>query len=655
MTRRYLGVVVGLAICAAGCGGSDGPRPAAPGARGASTAAGPMDKSAYPVFPDPDAGADPAVPAEQGGRGFTGEGWETNTAFDLIGDPRAVKGGLFRESTADYPATLRYIGPNVSTWNQMLHGMAYEPLLGQDPITLDYIPVLATHWQVSEDKQTFRFRLDPNARFSDGEPVTSDDVVASWKLYVDRTVQSPFHNAEYSKFEQPVAESPYIVRVRAKQKSWTSLMIFSSMFVYPEHVLKTMIGADYIRDWNDRMLPGSGPYTVTAADQDKGKSVTLRRRPDYWAEKYRRNIGQSNFDQIRYVVVRDENLEFEMFKKGDLDYYVVRRAQQWAEEFDFDKMQRGWIQRRKIWNHKPESVQGIAFNMRQAPYSDLRVRKALRHLYNRELMVEKLMFGEYQLMDSFFPYTVYENPSNEKIRYDPAKAVALLAEAGWNTRNAQGQLVRDGKPLVIEVLYYTRGFEKYYTIFQDDLRKVGVTLNLRYVTPETGFKILDDLAFGMFSVGYGGGSAFPLPSQFFESSRADQKASNNVTGFKNARADEIFKAYEVEFDLKKRIPLLQELDGIVMSQHPYIFEWNAPFTRVAYWNRFGQPKGLITRLGDYRDPPGLWWHDRAAGQRLDAAMGSNGSLPVGPLDDKHWLEYQRVEETEGATAETTAP
>lgn len=610
-----------------------------------------VDKNAYPVFPDADAGADPSVPAEQGGKGFTGQGWETNTDFDLIGDPRAVKGGVFRESTPDFPATLRYIGPNLSVWNAMLSGLVYETLLGMDPTSLAYIPVLATHWQISPDKVTYRFRIDPNARFNDGTPVTSEDVIASWKLNVDKTVQDPFRNSEYGKFEQPVAESKYIVRVKAKELSWLSLYIFSGMSIYPAHVLKDLTGATYIKQYNDKMLPGTGPYTVTPADIEKGKSIRIKRRPDYWAEKYRRNIGTGNFDEIREIVVRDDNLEFEMLKKGDLDYFHVRRAQMWVEELNFDKIQNGVLQKRKVWNHKPDSIQGMALNTRRKPYDDIRVRKALAYLYNRELMIQKLMLNEYLMMDSVFPGTIYENPSNEKIRFDPQKAVQLLAEAGWKDRNPQGQLVKDGTPLTLEVLYYDRGFEKYYTIYQEDLRKAGINLNLRFVTPETAFKLLDDQQFDMFGVGYGGGGPFPQPSQFFASAQADQKASTNVTGFKDQRADEILRLYEGEFDLNKRAVLLRELDGIVTSSHNYILEWTAPFERMVYWNKFGQPKGIITRIGDYRDPPGLWWFDPEKNRQLEEALrDSSKKLEVGPSEDRYWLDFARVEEHQNPPA-----
>ena len=182
MTRTSIGAALGLALFTAACGGGSQPEQAAPAAAPAApTAAVQADKNAYPVFPDADAGADPAVPAEQGGKGFTGEGWQTNNTYELLGDPRAVKGGTFREFMLDFPGTLRVEGPESNTaLNYMIGPMVYESLLTVHPTSLDYMPVLATHWQVSDDKLTYRYRINPNARWVDGQPVVADDVVASW-------------------------------------------------------------------------------------------------------------------------------------------------------------------------------------------------------------------------------------------------------------------------------------------------------------------------------------------------------------------------------------------------------------------------------------------------------------------------------------------
>ena len=654
--RLYMVVTLVAAVATAACGGGTD-RAAQQETRGEYMASSardvPMEKDAYQVFPNADAGVDPAVPAEHGGRGFTGEGWETNTDFDLIGDPRAVKGGVFREAMNDFPATLRYIGPNLSVWNSKLSGMVYESLLSMHPTTLDYIPALATHWQVSRDKLTYRFRIDPNARWNDGQPVTAADVIATWKLNVDPTVQDPLRNAMFNGFQQPVAESKYIVRVTAKEPSWTNLYYFSGMAIYPAHVLTDVNGARLIREYNDKMLPGTGPYFVTPADVDKGNRVSIKRRQDYWAEDYRRNVGLNNFDEVRQIAVRDRNLEFEMFKRGDLDYFMVNRAQMWVDELDFDWIQRGLIQKRKIYNHGPNSIGGIALNTRRQPFDDLRVRKALRHLYHRELMVQKLMYGEYDLMDSAYPGTIYENPENEKVRYNPERALQLLADAGWSERDASGRLVKNGRPLTLELVYYDRASEPSLTVFQEDLRRAGITLNLRYVTPETAFKLIDEQQFDMVSVAYGGGGPFPMPLQFFHSAQADQKASTNITGFKNARADELIEHYDRAFEIGERRKILRELDALVTAEHHWLMDWYAPFARILYWNKFGHPPGYITRIGDYRDPPTLWWFDPGKAERLEQARRTGGSLPVGESDIRYWLDFARIEEegTAGAAPE----
>src|SRR5215207_3226889 len=192
-SRLVLPGLLTLILTLAACGGgsdSGGPGGTSTGATSNETAS--LNKDDYPVFPNADAGADPNVSADQGGKGFTGQGWETNTSFELLGDPRAAKGGSVHDALADFPGTLRTEGPESnSAFNYGVTTMVYERLLDIDASTLNFIPQLATHWQISPDKLTYRFRLNPNARFSDGTPVTADDVVASYDFVMDKTLQDP--------------------------------------------------------------------------------------------------------------------------------------------------------------------------------------------------------------------------------------------------------------------------------------------------------------------------------------------------------------------------------------------------------------------------------------------------------------------------------
>jgi microcin C transport system substrate-binding protein len=509
--------------------------------------------------------------------------------------------------------------------------------------------VLATHWQISEDRSTYRFRIDPNARWADGEPVTADDVVATWSFYMDKGLQAPMSELVYSKFDKPVAQSKYLVSVKSQVENWRNFLYFAaSMQILPAHILQDVDGAKYLADYNFKLLPGTGPYRVDEADIDKGNSITIRRRNDYWAANVRRNVGLNNFDEVREVVVRDRKLIFEMFKKGDLDYYFVNISREWVEELNFDRVQRGLIQKRKIFNDNPSGVAGLAFNTRKQPFTDLRVRKALTLLQNRKVLIERLFFNEYVPQNSYYSGGLYENPSNPKNEYDPQAALQLLAEAGWSSRDNQGRLVKDGQPLVLELLYSDKGSETWMTIYQEDLSKVGIGLNLRFVTPETLFKLVMERNFDFVSLAWGG-LLFPNPETSYASSLADQPDTNNITGFKSARVDELLGEYDREFDQQKRVAIIREIDGILASSYEYILGWDAPFNRIAYWNKFGHPEGYVSRIGDYRDMVTMWWIDAQRDAELKRALGDDSvSLPVGATEVRYWPEYGAREKAAAA-------
>jgi len=650
MRQKLLAIIMSLALALTiSCSRGSQPSSAPESESGVSEPRAPStpvstNKNDYPVFPDADAGADPSVPAEQGGKGFTGKGWETNTDFDFIGDPHALKGGLLRDHLADFPGTLRMEGPESnSAFNYGVVALAYESLLSIHPTTLDYIPALATHWQISPDKMTYRFRINPNARFSDGVPVTSEDVVASYDFRMDKTLQSPTDEITFKKFERPVAESKYIVRVHAKELNWRNFLYFSGMSIFPAHILKDVNGEKYIKEYNYKLLPGTGPYTISEQDIDKGKSISARRRKDYWADKARANVGSNNFDELHFVVVRDENLAFEMFKKGELDIYLPASARQWVEQYNFDSIQRGLIQKRKIFNNAPQGFEGFAMNTRRPPFDDIRVRKALTFLLNRPLLIEKIMFNQYLPLNSYYAGSEYENPDDPKNEYNPQEAVKLLAEAGWSSRDAQGRLVKNGQPLEIEMLYDSKMWEPHLTVYQEDLRKAGINLNLRLITGEQRFQMVSQRKFQMALMAWGA-LIFPNPETQWHSSLADVNSTNNITGFKNARVDELCKAYDKMFKNQDRINANREIDGILANAYHYVLLWDAPYTRIAFWNKFGVPPGYIPRTGDASAVQAMWWIDPAKEAKLKQALRNPSmKLEVGADEDRYWLEYTAKE------------
>lgn len=606
-------------------------------------------------------GADPSVTAEMGGKGFEAiaeaEGWQTGTLTDdqlkLVASPDATKGGELKFPITDFPATFRAYGKDENSQiTRMIHGMVYEPLITVNPITLEFLPVLASHWKVDPDGQTYWFRIDPNARFSDGQPVTSEDLIATYNLAVDSTILSPATNVFYQEFDPPQAISKYIFKVHAKQKGWKNLLYFGGTEVLPASVIKGMSGKDYLDKFQYDMPPGSGPYIVRPEDINNGKVMSLTRRTNWWSADYPINRGQNNFDKVTLLVVRDERLELEKFKKGEVDLYIIRRAQWYEEEFKFEEVKRGLVQVRRIFTDEPQGVSGLIFNMRKPPFDDAKVREAFGYLFNREGLVKNLMYNAYVMIDSYYPGSVYENPNNPKVRYNPEKAAQLLAEAGYTKRNSEGILVNEktGKPLVLE-MPITEDAVRIMTPVQQDLKKAGVKLEFKKVDGPTQFKMLNERNFNIAYMSWGA-SLYPNPKSEYRSSLADVPNTNNLGGFKNTRADELIDKEQVTFDQAERVKILQELDGLLIASHMYALGWSAPFQRVAYWNKFGYPEFYLGKISDWRYVLSGWWASPEKTKKLNEALKDKSiNLGEGERDVKFWPDYNaKHRQAEAVTA-----
>lgn len=593
---------------------------------------------------DTPAGPDPSVTAEQGGSGFTGEGWTTNTTYNFLGDPKAVKGGSISWSIPDFPATLRQYGKDENSYyTRMMQNLIYESLLNTDPVTEDYIPRLASHWQVSEDKKTYKFRINPIARWADGKPVTSDDILATWKLATDRGLLSGTGEVYKEYLEDPVAESKYIVVFKAKKDGWLPLSIAGGIRILPAHVIGTETASDYLSKHNYDVVPGTGPYYVKKEDVEKERSIILRRRSDYWAEKERFSTGLNNFDIIKTDVVSDETLMFEKFKKGETDVYSVNRAQWWAEKTDFDDVKRGIVIKRRIFNQNPAGLSGLAFNLRKAPFDDIKVRKAFQMLYDIDKFNEKLFYSAYKPTKSLFPATPYANPGNYVSGFNLDSAIMLLEEAGWKEKNSDGYRMKNGKPFEIELTFTQPSQERYLTIFQEDLKKAGVKLNLKQVDGTTQFKIGNQRNFNLIQVNWAGQNP---PSHEFNivSRTAEDTNSTNWPGYKNLDVDKLVAKYNISYDKKERVELTRQMDSIIVAMQPYIFGWYADYTRLLWHNKFGYPKWYLSRFDDFYSGTeqsifAMWWSDpKRIEEYEDASKNKDRKLTVEEVDESYWLK-----------------
>lgn len=595
---------------------------------------------------------DLTTPAEQGGYGFEKIAeslgfetyiWSEEKDGTFFGDPDAKKGGRLHYVHSLFPRTLRVIGQNSSQVinSRAIKDMCYEGLLGQHPATLEFIPGLASHWYISEDKTTFKYRINPDARWSDGKPVTAADVVATYDLRMDETILMPSEQLTFGKYERPVAESKYIISVKAKEVNWRNFLYISTMAIHPNHILKDLDGAAFIEEYAFSLVPGTGPYIIPESKILNQESFTLVRRDDYWAKDNPFNRFKYNFDEIKVSVVKDNDaLRYEKFKKGEQDIFTVNRAQRWVEETDFEATQKGWIKKQRVFSERPAGTSGYFFNMRKWPFDDKRVRYAFCYLYNREKMNKEMYYSEYDMMNSLYAGSMYENPNNNKFEHNPEMAVQLLNEAGYTARNEDGWLIHEptGKILSFQ-LDLPKTYEYMATPVQQMLKEYGIDMQIKFVDYNTMIKNVNERNFTIGMLAYSG-LVYPNPETSYRSSLADQNDNNNVWGFKSERVDELLDEYDVCFDQDRRVEIIQEIDGIVNDVHPTAYSIARNYIRTMWWDKFGHPEWKLSRyVGEYWDIFYYWWVDDEKVARLEETMAKNGDLEILPLDMTYWPEY----------------
>ncbi len=590
---------------------------------------------------------------EEGGYGFENIykelGYETyifsDEDYKYYGSPKAQKGGHIKHIRSRFPATMRVLGQhyNYSENIDIIIPLCYQTLLGTHPVTLEYTPDLATHWKVSDDKMQMWFRINPDARFSDGKEVTAEDVIASWDIRMDETILMPSTQLVYGKLERPEALGKYIVMVKAKTLNWRNLLYFGGMSILPEHYLKDLDGTAYLEEYNMKMLPGSGPYVIKDEDIINQESFSLTRLDNWWKKDAKLSRSLYNFDRITISVVKDNiALMYEKFKKGESDFFQVTKPSMWFDETDFEAVRNGWIQKRRVHSSAPAGTWGYAFNMRKWPFDDKRIRYAFSYLYDREKLNKEILHDEYTIINSLYSGSVYENINNEKFEFNPQKAIKLLSEAGYKNRNSKGILVHkdNGNPLSFSI-DISKPNEYRVTPMQQILKQYGIDMQMKFIDATTRWKNLMDRNFTIDFQGWGG-LVFPNPETSIKSTLADKKNNNNITGFKNPRVDELLDLYDIEFDQDRRIDIIREIDGIYSDVHPAAWGMSRLVPeRLLYWKKFGYPDYMLTKYsGSYSDILTHWWFDTDSKTELKSAMENNSKLSIGEIESTYWKDLR---------------
>ncbi|MDI1303140.1 MAG: extracellular solute-binding protein [bacterium] len=466
------------------------------------------------------------------------------------------------------------------------------------------------------DKSWIIYHLNPKARFSDGKPVTSADVVFSFNII--RKDGDPQYKAYYSDIANVEALDTQRVKFTFKRTDNPELqLIVGQLQIIPKHYWEK-------RNFNTTNLDipvGSGAYIVSRVDN--GRSITYTRNPQYWGADLPVNRGRENFNSMTYVYYRDMTVSLEGFKAGQFDYRVEYKAKTWATDYDFPAAKAGLVKKLMIKNENPAGMQAFSFNLRRPLFQDIRVRQALGYAYDFEWANKTMFYNAYTRSDSFFANSELAargKPSKEELailepfrkQLSPAifagvpvppktdgsgnvrgnlmLAQKLLNEAGWKIQN--GKLVdKNGKPFAFEIIISQPELERVINPFRQNLARLGIDMKIRVVDIPQYIERERKFDFDMTTTRVPQ-SLSPGNEQrnFWGSQYADQPGSANKMGIKDPVVDALVEQIINAPSREQLVYRTRALDRVLLAGYYVIPQYYIGSDRVAVWDFFERPR-----------------------------------------------------------------
>lgn len=501
----------------------------------------------------------------------------------FMGCTRSERSGLrehtFNRAMSSEPSTLHPISSS-DVNASVIQDFVMDTLLVLDPNTREYMPGLAERHEVSDDYLTYTYYLRENAKFSDGEPVTAHDVKFTIDAIFDPEFNAAPKRSSLENLDRVEVIDDHTVKFIMKEKYFRNFEVLATYFsIVPRHIYhdpKARLA---------RTLVGSGPYTLHRYDH--GRSVILKRNPDWWGFEEEHLKGYYNFEYIHFRIVTDDNARLSMTHRGDLDFMELT-----PEQYSQRTEGGNWgdsVHKQKVSHLGPKGFGFVAWNFNNELFQDKKVRRALAHLMNRELMNERFRFKLSELATGpWFRHSIYADPNVKPIPFDVDKAKKLLEEAGWKDSDQDGVLdkVIDGEKRNFRFTLFSANpdFEKYWTVYQQDLKRAGIDMRIVTLEWNAFVRKLDERDFDAVSLGWGRGSTEIDPKQIWHSESA-QASGSNFINYKNPKVDELIDKARVEFDQEKRIKILQEVYRIIADDAPYVFLFNDTYNFYAHSDR----------------------------------------------------------------------
>jgi microcin C transport system substrate-binding protein len=568
--------------------------------------------------------------------------------FDYV-NPDAPKGGVVRMISLgtfdNFNIAVMGLKGNIAPAAAMI----YDTLMVRslDEVTTEY-GLLAESASYPDDFSWVIYRLRKEARWQDGSPVTTDDVIFSME-----TLKKKEQSAFYANYYHHVAKVEKVGE-RDVKFSFDSVgnrelpSIVGELPVLPKLWWEGTDNQGRKRDISATTLEkpmGSGPYRIKQFDA--GRSVVLERVKDYWGANVPCQIGQNNFDELHFEFFRDNLVALEAFKADQADWIAENSAKQWATAYDFPAAVDKRVVKEEFPINDSGRMQAFAFNIRREQFKDARLRRAFNYLYDFEEMNKQIFYGQYKRIDSYFygtelassglpqgqelqilekvrdkvppevfttPYTNPVGGNEEGRRANKRTALKLLKDAGFQFRDAK-LFDPAGKQIRVEILVEDPSYERVALPYSKSLQDSGVTASVRVVDPTQYENRLRNFDFDM-TIQSWGESLSPGNEQreFWGSQAADQMGSHNYVGIKDPAVDELINQIIFAKDRASLVAATRALDRVLLWNFYVVPQYTYPYSRYARWDRFSHadPLPKYGRSG----LPSLWWLDAAKAAKV---------------------------------------
>jgi microcin C transport system substrate-binding protein len=516
--------------------------------------------------------------------------------------------------------------------------------------------------EVAPDNSSVTFRLNPNAKFNNGDPVTADDVI--WVFETLKEKGQPMYRTYYkniSKVEKlddrTIKFSFNTTTNRELPGILGQLPILSKKFYETHPFEETTL----------KVAPSSGPYEVETVAA--GHSFVIKRVKDWWGTNLPSQKGRYNFERFRADYYREANALFEGFKSGQIDVRSESIAKNWATAYTFPAFQKGYVKKEELKHSLSSGTVGLVFNTRKPIFADWRVRKALTLLLDFPWINKHLFYGLYERNLSYYPNSDFAaqgepsedekailapykdkippealtqaftlpTPQNESdLRELQEQVQNLLKEAGYEIKDAVMVNTKTGKPLTIEFLSFDKAHEKILLNYVASLNRVGIKGTIRSLDPAAFELRTTRLDFDMV---YNGIVQSPSlgneQRDYFGSERADTPGTRNLSGIKNPVVDSLIEKLINARDYKQLTDTAKALDRVLLWNYYMIPSWHSNVERIAYWDRFSRPS-----INPKYHPLDLstWWFD----QKKDANITQqhNEKQPEDKKNPSFWARIR---------------